>query len=236
MSEKILVFAPKFDTATEYSSAWAQSFIDKIKNDPYVNYSSLLENDAIKRNFDAIMPYHDELIFFDHGNKDGLVGNDSRMIVTKISVGKLTGKRVFAMACLSALELGALAYHSGCLEYWGATDVIGFTLADADLFGEVYVEGAYQRFVEDKPIDEVMINMKNHFDTQKDKTLNPWTKIWLEKDKDIWVCWYCDNPPEKPKELTWWEKLIKFIINFLESIGILERDFGTGSIVWIFFV
>jgi len=223
MTDKMLVFAPRFDTATEYSFQWAQSFIDKIKEQS-VDYSTLLEEDAIKRKFDEEIPYKDILVFFDHGGKDGLFGNDGKKIVTKISVGKLCGKKIFTMACLSALELGALAYYSGCPEYWGAIESIGFTLVDADLFGEVFVEGAYSRFIEDKTISEVMEQMKNHFDSQKEKTNNPWTKIWLEKDKDMWVCWCCDNPPEKPKELTWWEKLIEAILDFLEAIGMIEYD------------
>ena len=223
MSEKILVFAPKFDTATEYSYSWAEQFIDKIDDIPTLEYTTLLENTAIKSNFDQNMPYHDILVFFDHGIEDALIDqNVTRMVSTK-TVGKLTGKKVFAMACLSALELGALAYHTGCLEYWGAVESIGFTLVDAHLFGEVFVEGAYQRFIEEKLIDEVMTNMKNHFDVQKTKTTNPWTKIWLERDKNMWVCWHAGNEPQKPKELTWWEKLIELIKELLIAIGVLKQ-------------
>ena len=30
------------------------------------------------------------------------------------------------------------------------------------------------------------------------------------------------DPPEKPKELMWWEKIIEFIVELLKAIGILE--------------
>lgn len=220
MSDKLLVFAPRFDTATEYSYAWAEDFINKIKDDPSVDYESLLGSSATRDNFNSKMPYKDVLVFFDHGNKNCLFAQNAKRLIYRGNIGCLAGKKAFTMACLSALELGALAYHTGCTEYWGAVESIGFTLVDADLFGEVFVDGAYERYIEEKPITEVYDNMINHFDAQKEKTDNPWTKIWLEKDKDMWRCWYCDNPPEKPRDLNLWEKLIELIMEILEAIGV----------------
>jgi len=224
MTEKLLVVAPRFDTATEYSFDWAGDFLKIIEDNPNVEYSALLKDMATKRNFDQFMPLHDILIFFDHGIKDALIGQGLEKLVTNVTAGKFAGKKVFTMACLSALELGKYAYHSGCLEYWGATESIGFTLVDADLFGEVFVQGAYERFVLGLPIEEVMENMQNHFVEQMDKTTNPWTKVWLQKDKDMWVCWHEGNKPETPKAISLIQKIINAILNFLGINFATEKD------------
>ncbi len=205
---KILDFAPKFDTATEYSSEWNKNLLDKFGED----VTALLEIDATKRNYLNEIPEHDVFIFFDHGNENCLIDQNVRKVVHVGNVDTLKGKRVYAMACLSAKELGSKAYHQGCLEYWGATDVIGFTIDDAHLFGEVYVDGAYARFWEGKPIEEVYQSMREHFILQKTKASNPWTKIWLQKDHDIWVVWHEGNPPPDPNpQKPWWGRLWEWL-------------------------
>ena len=118
------------------------------------------------------------------------------------------------MACLSAKGLGKKAYEEGCPEYWGAMEAITFTIDDAHLFGEVYIDGAYARFGEGKSIEEVYNSMREHFLSQMEKTNNPWTKIWLQKDHDIWVVWHEGNPPEpnpEPPQSSWWIRLWEWV-------------------------
>jgi len=224
MSDRLLLVAPRFDTATEYSFEWATAFHDMIKDDPDIEYTTLLEALANKNEFDAKMPYHDVLVFFDHGVKDALIGQNLAKLVKTVSVGKLTGKKVFTMACLSASELGVHAFHNGCLEYWGATESIGFTLVDADLFGEIFVRGAYQRFVEGLSIDEVLTNMDTHFVEQMDKTQNPWTKMWLQKDRDMWICWHEGNKPKEPKSLSIWRIIFELLLEIFGMDFAKEED------------
>jgi len=222
MTEKILNVAPEFDTATEYSFSWNQDFLKKASEyNPEPEITSLLKGDANKSRFKDELEDNDILIFFDHGNKDVLIGQNKVALLTSSDAHLLNGKKVYTMACLSAQELGKEAFKKGCLEYWGATESIGFTIEDQHLFGEVFVEGAYKRFIEGESIEDVMEQMKNHFTTQIGETKNPWTKIWLQKDSDIWVCWYAKNPPPEEKPLTWWEQFIKWLRRL---IG-LEEDF-----------
>ena len=227
MSEKILNVAPKFDTATEYSFEWNQDFLERSSHhNPEPNITNLLEGEASKSRFREELEDNDILIFFDHGNTDVLIGQNRVALLTSSEAHLLNGKKVYTMACLSAKELGKEAFKQGCLEYWGATEPIGFTIDDQHLFGEVFVVGAYQRFIEGESIEEVMDQMKRLFTTQMEKTTNPWTKIWLQKDSDIWVCWNPNNPPEEEKPLSWWEKLIKWLKRLigLEDFEILLVD------------
>ncbi|GAF81863.1 unnamed protein product [marine sediment metagenome] len=210
--DKILVFAPRFDTATEYSFEWGKDLIGKFSED----ITTLLEADATQRNYLKGIPGHDVFIFFDHGIDDGLIDQNMRKFVNMGNVDTLKDKRVYTMACLSAKVLGVKAYHEGCLEYWGATDAITFTIDDAHLFGEVFVDGAYARFGEGKSIDEVFQSMREHFILQKTKTNNPWTKIWLEKDRDMWIVWHAGNPPPEPEPpKPWWVRLWEWLKDLL---------------------
>ena len=216
---EIIVFAPKFDTATEYSFEWGKNLIGKFSEE----ITTLLETDATQRNFLKAISEHDIFIFFDHGIDDGLIDQNKRKFIYVGNAGILKNKRVYAMACLSAKELGVKAYHEGCLEYWGATDAITFTIDDAHLFGEVYVDGAYARFGEGKPIKEVYQSMKDHFISQKAKTNNPWTKIWLQKDRDMWVVWYDEDAPEPERPKPWWVRLWEWLKNLI-GLGVAEEQ------------
>jgi len=221
---KILDFAPKFDTATEYSAEWNKNLLDKFGSGE--NITPLLESNATKRNYLNEIPDHDVFIFFDHGNKDCLIDQNKRKVVYTGNADTLKDKRVYTMACLSAKELGTKAYYEGCLEYWGATDAITFTIDDADLFGEVYVDGAYARFGEGKSIEEAYKSMKDHFILQKSKTINPWTKIWLQKDHDMWVVWHEGNPPSEPEPpKPWWVRLWEWLKNLIGLDAAEEKWF-----------
>ena len=214
---KILNVAPRFDDATNYSFEWNQAFLDKVADlgvDGKI--TMLLEDDAIKSKFREFIGEHDTLLFFDHGIDNRLVGQGGVTIVSTADAQYLDGKQVFAMACLSAKGLGPKAINEGAIEYWGAVESIGFTLEDAWLFGEVFIDGAYSRFIEKMSIDDVLQNMKDHFDLQKTKTDNPWTKVWLQKDKDMWIVLQEGDVP--PPEKSWLEKLWKWICDLIESI------------------
>jgi len=191
--DKCLFVAPRSDEATEYSFSWASKLLTKIGNS--LNLIKLLQNDAVYFKMNQYINSVTSMIFFDHGNEECLVGQDGFAFMDMDDTSELKDKKVYTMACLSAKKFGAEAYNKGCKEYWGAVEAIGFTLEEADLFGDVYIEGAYKRFVENKSIEETYQSMQDHFDQQKTIAVNPWTKIWLQKDKDMWVVWHSGNPP-----------------------------------------
>jgi hypothetical protein len=221
---KLLNVAPKFDTPTEVSFEWNKDFVEKCSthNPPSV-ITSLLESKAEPIGFKNQLKDHNVLVVFDHGTESAILGQNKSKLLTIKEAGLLKDKKVFAMACLTAKELGVEAYHRGCKEYWGAIEPLGFTLEDAHLFGEVFIEGATKRFCQDIPINEVYMSMIEHFNTQIAKTSNPWSKIWLQKNAEIWVVWYDDNEPERlaPKGL--WRRFVEW---FREGLELDIRDTG----------
>ncbi|MHA1542697.1 MAG: hypothetical protein ACTSQH_06950 [Candidatus Hodarchaeales archaeon] len=211
MTKKLLNVSPKFDKPTEVCTLWNEKFLERCKthNPPII--TSLLGEDATPVMFMGNLEESDIIVFFDHGIESALIGHNKSKLITIKDADKLKGKKVFAMACLSAKELGVEAYHKGAKEYWGSLESLGFTMEDHELFGEVFVEGAYQRFCEDRPIEEVYQNMINHFEEQKSKTDNPWTKMWLQSNAEMWVVWYQDNIPLPIPEKGLWEKFISWL-------------------------
>ena len=216
----MLGIAPRFDSATECSFSWFLKFLAEYNKSPPKPIKSLTENDAVRKNVLVELPNVESIIFFDHGMETALIGQDKNAVINTGDVQKLSGKKVYTMACLSAKVLGVEAYKNGCKEYWGAVESIGFTPQYADLFGEVYIQGAVGRFRDNIPIEENMKKMKDHFMANIEKTSDPWTKIWLQKDHDMWVCYHEGNPPsDQPEVPKSWLQIIIDFLNWL--IGLL---------------
>ena len=223
---KLLNVAPRFDQPTEISYKWNQDFIEKYTqcgNDCASEITNLLEHEAEPYRFKSKLRDHNVVVIFDHGIENALIGQNKSKLITVKEAGLLKGKRVFAMACLTAKGLGVEAYHKGCPEYWGAIEPLGFTLEDQHLFGEVFVEGATKRFCENVSIEEVYISMLEHFNAQIAKTSNPWSKMWLQKNAEIWVVWYEDNEPEKLPPKNMWTRFKGW---FKELLQLDVRDTG----------
>lgn len=192
----MLDVAPRFDDATEYSFDWNESLVQDLSRH-FPEMELLFKDYALRKNFEPSVPNHDIVIFYDHGNETSLIeqgGNGAILDLDNIDLVK--GKAVYTMACLSAKELGVKAWQKGCLEYWGAKEVIGFTPDDHELFKECYNLGVIWRFVERQPIKTCLTAVKNRFTMNMDKTDDPWAKTWLRYDRDNWVCWSDETPPD----------------------------------------
>jgi len=175
---------------------------------------SLTEEEATSPKFNEFIPSCDFLIFYDHGVEDGLIaqpdvmGGPASYLIHKSEAHKLKNKSVYTMACLSAKELGIEAYKEGCKEYWGAVEAIGFVPAEGHLFEEIYNMGVYQRFYEERTIEEVLANMKRKFNENIYLARNPWSRVWLRKDRDSWRCWSDQTPPTEEDTECFFRKLV----------------------------
>ena len=190
--------SPSYDVPTEYSRGWNQKLLEtKLGDSVDVN---LIGDDATRENFASAINDTGRVIHFGHGSKNALIGQNNEPIIDLDKVMELKDKKVYTMSCLSAKNLGIEAYKSGCKEYWGAIEPIGFVPEEHELFGEIYNMGAYQRFYEKRPIKEVLKNMEDKFNENIDKAEDPWTRVWLRADRDSWKCWSDETPP--PREMT----------------------------------
>nr|NIM45686.1 hypothetical protein [Nitrososphaeria archaeon] len=199
----ILNCVPKFDSVTEYSSRWNGEIMDYIR-EKGVSIESLLKDDAVRSKVEAALQEHpgEAFVFYDHGDKDCLVGNDRTPVIDLRNVGLLRDRIVYTLACLSAKILGYEAHRRGCKTYWGYTEVFAFTSDALDEFKEsaniglklwaddgfkshwnVYLEGAKQRFTE--LVDQLLEEGK------------PFAAMIMRRNRDVLVC-YNGAEPEKP--------------------------------------
>lgn len=153
---------------------------DKIK------LRELLKDDATPEKFkttnDEFDP--DVILFYDHGSEEGLVaqGGESYVLDTK-NVDGVAGKVIYSMACLSAKKLGVEAYKCGCV-FVGYIQVFAFTPDDEQLFCEA-VNSGFIAYVEgESNWGKIKQMMVEKFDEMIDKAIDPWTRVWLNHDKN----------------------------------------------------
>ena len=111
--KNILLVAPNFDEATEISF----DIYDAAKKK--LNAKINLEgNSANRENFEKGLKDISLIGFWDHGNKNALIGNDRLPLVDAENVHLLKGKEIFTVACLSSKEIGRYAVKNEGIPIW----------------------------------------------------------------------------------------------------------------------
>lgn len=143
-----LLVRPRFDSATEYSFAFAQEILDWCQqaNIPILDLPAA---EAIRAKVEAAISAEDPpiFVFYDHGNETSLIGNDQTPIVDLGNCRLLAGREVYTLACLSAKELGKVCYDLGT-KFWGYVETVGFTSDAIPAFQESFNCGFRYRFLE----------------------------------------------------------------------------------------
>jgi len=123
---KALICRPKFDSATEYTFAFAAEILEWCQQ-AGIEVTELAEEDAIRPAVEnALERFNPEIfVFYDHGDKDALIGQDGKAVIDIKNCDRLAGKEVFTLACLSAKDLGPEVWRKGGT-YWGYTEVVSF--------------------------------------------------------------------------------------------------------------
>lgn len=192
----ILGVAPKFDEATEYSFKWFEKIMDvcdaKISGRPV---SRIEVEHCINQGYDT-------LIFYDHGSCDCLWGNPSEKIVDKYNVDDIAKfvKRIYTMACLSSKVLGVRFFERDVL-YVGYIREFAFTPYDEHYFEYVVTEGV-KALIQGLSAPEVKRIMIDAFNKAMREAKDPWTKIWLQWDRDSLRVY--DKLGDKP---SWWQRI-----------------------------
>lgn len=180
---KVVGVAPKFDDATEYSFKWYIETRDKTK-DKYT-LKELLKNDAVRSKFEQLIKTYDLdiLLFYDHGDENGLIQQNGGYLLDKNNVQLIKNKIIYTMACLSAKKLGVEAWKIGCV-YVGYTDLFYFTTQDESLFNEAASHGFILYIDGETNWSEIKKKMIEKFNEAIEQTGDPWTKMWLRHDRD----------------------------------------------------
>jgi len=123
---RIIIVAPRYDEATNYSSSWAKSLYNELKNKGY-DVVYIGDREIGRHEVEHALLRGDIFIFYDHGSEGALWGSKTSAIISGINVHVLKDKICYTMACLSAKKLGKLACSKGCNVYWGYEKEFSFT-------------------------------------------------------------------------------------------------------------
>lgn len=193
----ILGVAPKFDKATEYSHKWFMKIMNTCDAKLAGRPISRVEVEH------CVSEGYDTLIFYDHGSDDCLWGSPNEKVIDKHNVSEISKfvKRIYTMACLSSKVLGVRFYDREVL-YVGYIREFAFTPYDEHFFEYVVTEGV-KAFIQGLTAPEIKRIMIDAFNKSIREAKDPWTKIWLQWDRDSLRVYdrLCDKP-------TWWQRIL----------------------------
>ena len=184
MNEAVLV-APRFDEATEYTYAWSQRLKELLFSTGW-RIEEVGGGRASRREVEQLLERSPGLpfLFYDHGSEDALWGSEGEAVVDLKNAGLLANRVIYAVACLSAKKLGAVAHSVYGAVYIGYAREFAFNPREEVLFCEAANSGftAYAKGERDwKKIKELMIES---FNKAIEKAGDPWTKLLLAWDRD----------------------------------------------------
>ncbi|MCM8802847.1 MAG: hypothetical protein NC827_06025 [Candidatus Omnitrophica bacterium] len=233
----VLLTAPKFDEATEYSNKWALKIREKLieKNITFI----YLGGQEIKRiDFENSTKQCDTIIFYNHGSEDAWYGNKNEKICDLDNVNILKNKYVYTVSCLSAKKLGVEAFKNGSIVFIGYKETFVFSTEEEELFEDSANYGI-MLIIEGYDWKEAFIKMKERYNENIRKAKSFWTKTWLAWNRDNLTKYDYEQPPEskcllrkiaiklfgtKAWKLT--RLLFLGIILFLIGFGIALHDFA----------
>lgn len=188
----MLAVAPRFDEATEYSFKWIKRLLDELG----CEYEALFEEDATREKFEEAVARHDVVVFYDHGDREGLCAQGGlTYVIDKENDHLLKGKVVYTMACLWCSDGGIDAWKKGAKVVWGYVREFAFTVEDEELFMECSNYGLIVKHRENVAWEEAYRRTIHKFNEAIAKARDGWSKVWLRYDRDALVCYTEDNPP-----------------------------------------
>jgi hypothetical protein len=196
LNPQVLGIAPRFDEASEYSFKWFMNLVNQVAGK--VDLDALLEDNATRANVEKALGFkkYDAILFYNHGNEDGLIaqgGNDYVLDRNNIELTRSSTGFIYAMACLAGKGYGVTWWQRGGV-FIGYTEVFGFEPDEEKLFETAAGSGfiAWAEGERDwKRIKEIMIET---FNDMISKAKTAWSKIWLTHDRDALVVYDGEAP------------------------------------------
>lgn len=197
---KALICRPKFDSATEYTFAFASEILQWCQQ-AGIEVTELAEEDAVRLAVEnALERFNPDIfVFYDHGDKDALIGQDGKAAIDLKNCDRLAGKEVFTLACLSAKDLGPEVWRKGGT-YWGYIDVFSFTTDSLAEFQEAGNCGFHYRFLEGDSRENALNRAKETFERLSVELVaagNTLAAIFMRENGDNLVYLDAHKPEEK---------------------------------------
>lgn len=189
----VLAVAPCFDEVTAHSINWIKNLLTELK----CEYEALFEKDATREKFEQKVGEHELIIFYNHGDKEGLVSQDGfTYVIDKKNNHLLKDKTIYTMACLWCSDGGIDTWKKGAKVVWGYIKEFAFVTTEEELFMECANYGLIIKTKENLTWEEALEKTKEKFNEAIDKAKDPFTKIWLRWNRDALVCYTENNPPK----------------------------------------
>jgi len=197
---KALICRPKFDSATEYTFAFADEILEWCQQ-AGIEVTELAEEDAVRPAVEnALERFNPEIfVFYDHGDKDALIGQDGKAVIDIKNCDRLAGKEVFTLACLSAKDLGPEVWRKGGT-YWGYTEVVSFATDSLPEFQEAFNCGFHYRWLEGDTRQNALTRAKETFTRLSLELVgagNIFAAIFMRENGDNLVYLDAHKPEEK---------------------------------------
>ena len=187
---------PLFDEASEYSHKWAGRLIDSVKDKVDVK-GDLSGEEATRESVEDILEAYPKMdfVFHDHGAPEGLVQQGGEgYVIDKKNDHLLKGRVVYTVACSWGSDGAIHAWQQGAEVVVCYYDPFAFTPYDEELFCKAANSGyvAIANGEEDpKKMKQIMIE---EYNDSIDKTDDPWSKIWLRRDRDALRIYNAEEP------------------------------------------
>lgn len=187
---------PLFDEASEYSHKWAGRLKEAVKDKIEVK-EDLSGEEATRENVERTLKGNPDMdfVFYNHGTSEGLVQQGGEgYVIDKKNDHLLRGRVVYAMACSYGSDGAVHAWQQGAKIVVCYYEPYAFTPYDEELFCNGANSGyiAYANGEEDpKKIKQVMMQEYNN---SIDKTNDPWSKMWLRRDRDAVRVYNAEEP------------------------------------------
>lgn len=198
---KAVLCRPKFDSATEYTFAFAAEILQWCRQ-AGIEVTELAEEDAVRPAVETALEKinPDIFVFYGHGSEDCLWGQGANEAAIDLkNCDRLAGKEVFTLACLSAKDLGPEVWRKGGT-YWGYVNVFSFTTDSLVEFQEAGNCGFHYRFLEGDSHENALTRAKETFTRLSLELVaagNTFAAIFMRENGDNLVYLDAHKPEEK---------------------------------------
>ncbi|MEM3646829.1 MAG: hypothetical protein QW334_01605 [Thermofilum sp.] len=179
---EILLIAPRFDNATQYSFLWARRLLEKVEGKLAVVF---LPEDLATRDYAlANMDNKEAVVFYDHGSDDCLYAQGGEeCIFTSGDAHLFRNTLLYTMACLAARKLGATVYANGGF-FVGYYEPFSFVVNEEERFSRAANSGFIAWAEGERDFAKIKQTMVDAFNAEIDSTQDAWAKVWLRYDRD----------------------------------------------------
>jgi len=194
-----VVIRPRFDEASGVSFEWCGEVVHMLK-EKGVSLVDLAGEDAVRSVVEETVRREDPklVVFYDHGDSRGLLGQDKGYVIDKGNDGLLAGREIYTLACLWGSDGGVDAWRKGARAVWCYVEEFSFTSEALEEF-RVFANSGLRFRIEGRTWEECLRLAKELAEELCRRLVGEGkyiSAVALQDDADALRCYTKDNPPE----------------------------------------